>query len=264
MRRTRLFILLSMFALNSHALTRIENLYSASKFTKHFSLSVARLGGVLEIVDMWDDPRKTLLSYREGKKWQLLALGGFARLESLKLDAYELMMCHEYAHHVGGFPFLSEWGWASSEGQSDYIASFYCLKKIWAEELELNQESANVARPITLELCDSAYKAQQQRDLCYRILNAAESWGQILSPLTPPQIDTPDPGVVVKTWHGHSSPQCRVDTVVAGALCNGIWNEQKIPGLNNPQNQRSVNAEQEALPYACHNRPKCWYASRFY
>lgn len=50
--------------------------------------------------------------------------GGLARYETMTVDAFALVTCHELAHHLGGYPtYQGQMQWESLEGQADYWGS---------------------------------------------------------------------------------------------------------------------------------------------
>ena len=76
--------------------------------------------------------------------------------------------------------------------------------------------------------------------------------------------------VVQDTYSGHPTPQCRLDTQFAGALCDVEFDDYVIPGKVEGHSNRSIQAEQHSEAYSCHasngnafgSRPSCWFKPR--
>jgi hypothetical protein len=195
---------------------------------------VARLGGKLNIQGDWNDSTVNAYASQTGKTWNVQMFGGLARRPEVTLNGFKLVICHEIGHHVGGVPSSS---WASYEGQADYYATHVCGKKLftdYSQNVKLYKECASYAG--------------KDQVACSLNLDAAQSLANLLAALAgdvQPSYDTFDPSEVTETQSAHPKAQCRLDTYLAGELCNMGWNDQVIP--------RNLNA-------VCDNRPKCWYA----
>jgi hypothetical protein len=116
-------------------------------------------------------------------------------MEGLAPDHFDVILCHELGHLLGGAPkkknyFNRSGDWASVEGESDYFAAS-CVQ-------ELEGSASRAAR-------------------------AAEGFYQLLyshyAPFTgepKPVLGGKDESVVSQTMEGHPREQCRLDSFVAG------------------------------------------------
>ena len=233
---------------------------------------VARHGGILSSRNRWTDPTVNASAQQDGNSWVLNMYGGLARRPELTKDAFSLVVCHELGHHLGGFSFYGNENseWASSEGQADYFATHSCAKEIWGEKTTENAQFRSVVGAFEKQKCDNAWSSTADQNLCYRVAEAGQSLATLLSALRSgdaPQFNTPDHAVVTKTFTGHPDAQCRLDTYLAGALCNVPFLKDLIPGREHPLGQDSPAAEETASLTSCTtaagfeygNRPLCWF-----
>lgn len=185
-------------------------------------------------------------------------MGGIAKHPLMTKDGLSMVVCHEVGHHLGGAP--RKWermnDWSSDEGQADYFATIQCLKRLWAND---NNEEINAARgeqdASAIALCSLTHKGKAHA-LCVRSLYAANDVSKLVATARKeeklPHYMTPDPAVVAETDQEHPGSQCRLDTMVAGAICGK--NPEKLDG-------------QDANAGVCNifagdligNRPLCWY-----
>ena len=223
--------------------------------TKYYAPIVEKFGATLIVNHLWTNKTVNAQAYQEGNNWYVNMYGGLARRSEITFDGFAMVLCHEIGHHLGGFPAND---WAAYEGQADYFAMHSCAKTIWGvTEKEDGEES--VIEDVNSEaksLCDKYAKNDKQ--LCYREINAGLSLATLLGTLggTPNvSISTPDKSVVKHTDSAHPKAQCRLDTYVAGTLCEIKWDNRVIP-----------QTESESNLYLCSNkdytiqaRPKCWF-----
>ncbi len=228
-------------------------------------------GATLDVIRLWDDPTINAYANRNADIWMITMIGGLARAEPTTPDGFSMVVCHELGHHLGGVPF-SYSVWAASEGQSDYFAAISCAKKIWDNDLDneifrelISQDADNL---IAKAHCDRSYATTQKQNLCYRIALAGKSAAAIAAfgRSEAPNFATQDTSVVERTKTIHPAPQCRLDTYLAGALCDVTWEDGLIPGVHFPNNHE-VGAFVEARPFACQEydgsrraRPRCWFS----
>ena len=233
---------------------------------------VAIHGYNLSVEKNWKSGTVNAYARQVGDKWQISMFGGLARHEAITPDAFALVVCHELGHHLGGYP-MKRWSWSSTEGQADYFAGHACAKKIWGEQASKNAAFRKTIAPYPQQLCDQTWDSEADQNLCYRISQAGKSLGNFFSNLrnsNPPSWNTPDMKKVMHTESNHPTPQCRLDTYLAGMLCTEAFMEDKIPGKNHPQGQNSREAEELAAQMSCTAfdgfsvgmRPRCWFAPK--
>ncbi len=235
-------------------------------------------GGKLKVMKDWQDSTVNAGASQKGNTWELFFYGGLARRPEVTVDAFQMVVCHELGHHLGGFPFKSqattngEPFFAANEGQSDYYASQVCLRTLWASEVAANAQAAATVDPAAQAICDATYSQQGERNLCYRISNAAMPLAMLLKHRgeSDPSFSRKDPLVVSKTKDSHPPGQCRLETFVAAANCAASFDLAVIPGRRHADGQGSVAAEFAASRVSCTQvsgytvglRPSCWYFAR--
>ena len=104
----------------------------------------------------------------------------------------DMFLCHEMGHLSGGDPKIirrnGKESWSSVEGQADYFATSVCMEALGYDESEILSQSILFSQMIS----------------------------QIKGVSVSPQVDTPDRTVVTRIVQGHPTPQCRLDTLIAG------------------------------------------------
>lgn len=226
-------------------------------------------GATLSMQRNWSSSTVNAFASREGDTWTVAMFGGLARRKEVTPDGFALVVCHEFGHHVAGFPFKGE-RWASSEGQSDYFATQACGRMIWKDQHEENARFEATVDPVAKASCDSSWEDQKDRHLCYRIAMGGYSLADLLSSLNNQgeiAFDTPDPRQVSRSQESHPRGQCRLDTYYQGALCTKSFNDAVIPGRSHPSGQGSLEAEAAILDTSCTTaafdqvgtRPRCWF-----
>jgi hypothetical protein len=214
-----------------------------------------------KFVRNWSDLENEAHANRKADDWYIYVAGGLAR--KLTPDELTYTLCHETGHQLGGYPFNNLKGveWLSKEGQADYYASFVCLRTLWKSELTGNAKFATIVDPEGKRECDQAWKDQANRFLCYRIISAGQGvinfWN---GDKTYPHFSTPEK-------QKKFSSQCRLDTILQGALCPAKFDLHVIPGYLDPDGINSGHARMEAESSSCRTsandsigvRPQCWY-----
>ncbi len=209
----------------------------------------------LQLHRNWDrDEHRASASQQEDRRGRIAIVsvtGGIARDPAITRDAFALIVCHEFGHHLAGAP--HQWGF-SAEGQADYFAASECLRRLLPL---LPNYAATAMHPIPHRLeseCASHFSNDDEAYLCLRIAVAGEALSRYLATrkgLNPPNFLTPDSSTVTKTRFPAASPQCRLDTYRAAALCNSDTNRHIPPHLR----WLCTNAAQQQSAL----RPACWY-----
>jgi len=215
-------------------------------------------GGKLVVTRNWTDGTVNASAQRVGT-WIVNMYGGLARHPLVTPDGFNLVLCHEIGHHIGGFPKNKLLGfntWSSNEGQSDYFGSLKCLRKIFI--LENNEEilsKMDVPQKVKKD-CAQSFSSKEEQLICQRSAMAGFSAASLLAALRKsptPSFDLNDTNVVDKTFNAHPQAQCRLDTYYAGSLCAKDMNDD-------------VSQKEETLG-TCHKklgdkvglRPLCWF-----
>ena len=211
-------------------------------------------GATLNIQGDWNDSTVNAYANKTGNVWNVQMFGGLACRPETTLDGFALVVCHELGHHLAGYPFYSGSSMAS-EGQSDYFSTQACAKKIWA----------NSAQSVPAPNGYKSWCASRGGDvnLCLRTLLAGESLARLLAKLNgekKPQYNTPDKSTVSKTYEAHPAGQARLDTYLAGHMCDKVFPTDYIPGLaSDGLGYNTKQTERPSLVVTCKNRPQSWF-----
>lgn len=223
---------------------------------------VASMGAKLRINRLWDNGNVNAIASRVSNTWIVDMYGGLARHSTITSDALALVVCHELGHHLGGAPkklnrsnpTLSSW--STSEGQADYFSTLKCLRKVF-----LHDDNGIATRQLDVpahlsKLCSKSWPNSVERNICIRSSMAGASVAALFTSLTngrAAQFNTPDPRAVAQIVHSHPATQCRLDTFLAGALCETHFGEDV--------------SQSEEVQGTCHKflghqtglRPNCWF-----
>ncbi|GAB4016268.1 MAG: hypothetical protein Fur0010_15970 [Bdellovibrio sp.] len=184
-------------------------------------------------------------------------LGGMIRHPEMNPDAFLLMLCHELGHHLGGAPrrFRGQTiqrSWSSAEGQADYFARAKCLPRLFKEA-----EFPIVNFDDAMSICSNSTTRVGSMNAA---LSLTRLFATLKRGLAIPQVMKKDSFETVATIYGHSSPQCRPDTFISGALCD-LKDEDFDPF--DPTIGACVRSE-NGFDDVVGARPRCWYfLSRF-
>jgi hypothetical protein len=215
----------------------------------------------------WEDSTVNAYASKIGNTWNVAMFGGLARRPEVTADGFALVVCHEVGHHIGGFPFVR--GTTANEGQSDYFATQACARNLWKDDFKKNATYAAKVNATAKARCDKAWDSEVERNLCYRVSDAGFSLAKLLGALNKsdlPDFSKPDTSKVATTNHSHPKAQCRLDTYLAGGLCDVQFKDDLIPGANRRLNAAAK--EQDALSVSCSQfdttrefagRPTCWF-----
>lgn len=184
--------------------------------------------------------------------WEIQVNGALGRSKEMTPDAFAFILCHEMGHHIGGIPKAKETSWAAAEGQADYFSASRCLKKVLSSYAAKNWETGNISFDIK-NICAKNYINLRKQTTCQRIIKAGEIFTKTFADLKSvpaPSIMTPEKSSVAETLRsGYPSIQCRLDTIVAGALCS--------PDLSNYPDDFEINVG--FCSEGAGSRPKCWF-----
>jgi hypothetical protein len=239
-----------------------------SKVQTVFEPIIAMHSSRLAIDADWENPIVNATATQVTDMWIINMYGGLARRSEITPDGFSLVLCHEVGHHLGGFNFAFGSPWASNEGNSDYFATYACARYLWEDDLDVNAAYRNIVEAYPKQKCDSVWTRLADQNLCYRISMAGKSVANLLAQgRNPVAFNTPDPSEVSVTDDLHPEAQCRLDSMLAGALCTNSWNFGIIPGKDLPEGNNTRAAQREAdlvtcsqlLGYEVGLKPRCWY-----
>lgn len=209
---------------------------------KIYSPIMKSFGATFYVKGNFKDPTVNAYASTQGSEWTVQFFGGLAKHYEMTVPGFTLVVCHEIAHLVGGFPFYSGMS-LSAEGQADYMGAQVCARKMFeSEELKIYDH-------VIYDYCDA--EGIENQEGCNLTLDGGLSLGRVLASLggeTMPSFETPSKIVMRRTMQKHPPAQCRTDSYKAGALCTKKWNDLAIPPT-----------KLKAAPVSC-QKPRCWYA----
>lgn len=192
-----------------------------SKVLRSYEKKLKELRIAVVVRADWERPFFTAWSNKDGDSlYSLNFWGGLARIPGMNEEGHALIACHELGHILGGPPKMRipQFTWASSEGQADFFSSKECLRKYFFQKKAI----ADVpGAPYTL--CRTRFSKEQDFRVCLLTMKGIEAFGRVLSHLSQyeqhPAIETPTDSVAGATlFDSYPDPQCRLDTLVRGAL----------------------------------------------
>jgi hypothetical protein len=223
--------------------------------------TIKELGGNLTTEFLWESTELNAYAEKYKSNWKIVFHGALYRDKRVTDDAFIMTVCHELGHLLGGAPFKLDHD-TSAEGQADYWASSVCAKKYFTEF----PEEVVMSNGFVRDLCTKKYEGDiSAQKVCYRTSMAGHSLASFLglqSEGKQPRIESPDKHIVDVTYQLHPLAQCRLDTFIAGSLCDvedsSTAFEEKI--LNNKLTTdfkcSEINDGQIVL---VDKRPKCWF-----
>jgi hypothetical protein len=152
--------------------------------------------------------------------------GAVPKSRFISREAYALLVCHEFGHHLAGGPSVGNARlvqWSSAEGQADYWAASNCLKTYFAqEERELIHPEA-VPNELA-QKCDKNFTTEPAATICKKGILAALSLADYFVGTKNSKIDfrakAPAATQLVRTFRQDAfRDQCRVETFLAGTFC---------------------------------------------
>ncbi len=181
----------------------------------------------------WNEDKLLASINIPNKKAVLTISGGYARQELMTPDAFRIVICHELGHILGGAPKKGPGHWASIEGQADYYSTAKCMRRV-------------------IPIHDNQYDRIAKATLLSGKM-LATGLDQDISLLS---LETVSTRRMAQTQTLHPTPQCRIDTMLAGLRC--------------PVSELENFSDQDLTAGACLNqstdeqlragaRPLCWY-----
>lgn len=175
-------------------ISRSEFSQTIKAFEFVFAPYAARENRTFEILSDWNTDWPQAFA----RRWEtdhLVVYGGIGRIAGSTIDSFALVLCHEVGHLYAGEPYSDEHNRMAVEGQADYWATSECWEKIILE-LPLREGSIHDRGVAAAIVLTSFFAANRN--------------------LPTPRVDTPDTTVVERINRTHPSPQCRLDTYLAG------------------------------------------------
>jgi hypothetical protein len=192
----------------------------------HAPLVFNRFKSTIDLVELYgnfggafmvDSARKPIGEHR----FIVTLTGSIPQSGPMSMDGYAIVACHEVGHILGGAPQQKKAldKWSSVEGQADYFATNQCMWK-YAKSLRPNDLIRDFDRDF-IARCDTIYKNDLEKTLgCLRILSGiqamVEYFNRTAAKDNQVSIYAHDPTQVTGTIQKYPSPQCRVDTWMAG------------------------------------------------
>lgn len=255
------FWALSVSAQTSLAPEEIQNVFQ--KIQNLYSSVVKTAGGEFLLQVHWERTTVGASANRdELKKYVVGVDGGMLVSSRLTSDSFKMVLCHEAGHLFGGHPLrpappewegpLDESGLSllSAEGQADYYATSVCFRHIVAGEDHREFLKGREIPQRLISQCDAVWGERTANSfLCLRTALASLDFLNLVMEF-PISLNRSDESVVNKTLNGEYPPrQCRLDTLVAGALCR----------VEAPLDFVRKDKSSEGCSKGIGARPACWY-----
>lgn len=215
------------------------------------------LGKELIIEKIWDDSTVDAYATRDDTNNPVIVVnGGLARHPQMTKDAFLLILCHEVGHHLGGAPKIPRGNsglrsWSSAEGQADYFATTKCLPHFLKSDNEY-KEFENEIDPTLFKTALSKCRDNNCARIALVGLQASNVFASMVAGTPEPKLNLNDSTKVSKTIFNHPSPQCRLDTFLAGANCDSA---QDVPF-------DSADPKIGACMKESGERPACWFSKQ--
>ena len=225
---------------------------------------ISKAGGKLKINRLWSDATVNASAQQTGGTWILNMYGGLARHPATTVEGFALVVCHELGHHLGGAPknkgIFGSNSWATNEGGSDYYAGLKCLREFFSTDdnstLIDNAKKDGVLSLFASDLCEKQFAQTADQLLCKRTSLGGTSVAGLFQALrkepAAPDYAKPDTKKVSKMFDAHPETQCRMDTYLAGAVCD----VDKSVALSDTDYRQGSCVENVAKVGF---RPRCWF-----
>lgn len=214
-------------------------------------------GERLRIDRLWREGAEQASAWREEDRQGEIAVlrlpGGLARQPIINADAYTLVVCHELGHHLAGPPRVWKY---SVEGQADYFGVAECLRRVLPRLPEHAVVREETTPEVVLARCRQVYFAGSAREICIRSAMAGARLTRYFAHkrhIDPPDFERPESLLVRRTEQGPPTPQCRLDTYFAAALCNPL--QARLAGGGPTWLCRGELLESPG------RRPRCWFST---
>ena len=245
-------------AKNGGGITQVEFNEVIDKVYEVYTPIIRQRGASLKINRLWSDGTVNARAYRQGSTYMVDMYGGLARHRTMTKDGFALVACHEVGHHIGGAPLYtgSQLNWASTEGQSDYFAVTKCLRKLMA-----NDDNVNIVRQMKVnstveKKCEDQFSVSNDAAICKRISMGGFASSNLFADMSggrAPSFENPDKTVVRTTYESHPQYQCRLDTYFQGANCTV---DEEVDVSNRDPNVGTCNRVDNFTEGL---RPLCWF-----
>ena len=236
-------------------LSQLEFEHVIKKFSDFWSpIIMNKYQKKLKFENNWSEERINASATRDFDDNPIIRVsGGLARHPDITKNGMLMILCHELGHQFGGAPKSfrgrsTKRSWSSAEGQADYYATTKCMARM---------ALSNALYPEHVKIGTS----QCKNDLCLKIAPAALSVGNLFASLKSdwerPSLNEKSPFAVRSTFYRHPSPQCRLDTFVAGSLCTEDF-DKDFDNFDHTVGSCTKDQDPEAA------RPKCWFSHEKY
>ena len=138
-----------------------------------------------------------------------------------------------------------------------------CLKEYWLTNGKPIL-TTNPAFSPYYKQCASVWKSKKSMAICLRSFAAISSIKDYFQEVHKVELSLEHPSQKISSFiinWTYPSPQCRLDTMIAGALCDGVRTLEKVPGIS--QQGAASTTYDDATTNACiegpGKRPPCWF-----
>ena len=177
----------------------------------------------LRVHTNWSSPYFSAWASKKQDIYKINFWGGLARINSMTLESWEFIVCHEIGHILGGKPKMRIKGhsWASAEGQADHFAITECLPNYY-KTFKKTKDTQTYIQDLDYYKCFS----MDDTNKCIRVLNAGHAFSNVLEFLNHDKnilkatYDKTAPHVLNTLFDSYPSNQCRLDIFNKNATCD--------------------------------------------
>ncbi|WP_127717380.1 hypothetical protein [Halobacteriovorax sp. HLS] len=166
----------------------------------------------------FESPTVNAGASRKNGKGVINLHGGYAKISPMTVETFALTVCHELGHLIGGMPKVMPTHKYSTEAQSDYFATNYCLKKFLkgrVKEVEIPK--------FHRDLCQQKYNSTEELVLCYNLMKISIDQLAVDNYLKPKQshndpLSLDSSKIALTQYNDYPPVSCRYTTYIYGAL----------------------------------------------
>ena len=227
--------------------------------TNYFKPVLLGQGDNLHVETFWKSSVINAFARRLDSDVTLAFHGGLARLPGMDMATLALITCHEVGHLLGGAPFKDPKNFISAEAQADYFATSKCMRQIVKAIPEFTNLIPAIAPSASIQTkCFASFSSDLDQRICWLSASASKNMLDALDKATshtphPIDFESPDPTVVTKTNSSYPSAQCRLDTLIAGDLCQ--IDEHQLPDRTDENIGVCSSRNGDVIGL----RPRCWF-----
>lgn len=235
----------------------------ANKILENYEVVFTEQGKKLEIKNIWKNRGVNARTRLKNGIAEIQVFGGLIRSNHMTIDGLATVICHEVGHHLAGAPREQNGSGFSNEAQSDYFASLKCFRRLFINEDNISKIKDFEVSESVRKKCENSFNNLNEVSLCIRSALAGFSFvktgqGDVVLPGEEISFEQYDPNIVSSTSDEYPESQCRLDTILNGAICQVDFNEP----LDNANPFKGTCHRKSSFTVGA--RPLCWFSPKDY